>query len=177
MLYLRYFFCLPLTFSLFSLGMAQKMSTHRSIILKEGDTTVQFEIKVARLTIPARHGRAYHYYYQNKIYQTMGGYAGILLDGGYITFSSMDKRLLSQGQFLCGLKKGIWRYWHPNGVLAREERWKKGRLHGQFVEFDRKGNKSQSGRYRKGQLCGRLRTYSKSLAEEKVNSPGAFPRE
>jgi len=80
----------------------------------------------------------YHWYSLDKLGANYGGFNGYLLNGGFKKVN-FNGNLLEQGTFLNGLKNGIWKYWYTNGNLLRVEKWKKGVLDNNVIEYDRNG--------------------------------------
>lgn len=91
----------------------------------------------------------YFWFESGIIQSSFYDYAGKVLHGSYQKLTSNGYQLIEKGDFDYGIKKGHWKYWFPNGKLKKREYWKKGKLHGVYEEFDKKGIRIR-GTYRKG---------------------------
>ncbi|SDD44229.1 toxin-antitoxin system YwqK family antitoxin [Niabella drilacis] len=58
----------------------------------------------------------YTWFKSGHIYTTEGSYYGRLLHG-YFKVVDHERRLVEEGWYKRGAKKGRWRTWHPNGML------------------------------------------------------------
>ncbi|WP_300600661.1 hypothetical protein [Niabella sp.] len=78
------------------------------------DRSFLFQVTDAR---PRTHiHRFYTWFKSGHIHTTEGGYYGKLLHG-YYKVTDKERRLLEEGRFKRGAKKGVWRTWHANGRL------------------------------------------------------------
>ncbi|MBO9596032.1 MAG: hypothetical protein J7599_24225 [Niabella sp.] len=75
---------------------------------------------------PRLHGhRFYTWFKSGRIHTTEDGYYGKLLHG-YYKVVDKERRLLEEGRFKLGAKKGVWRTWHENGrlkTMTRKRLW------------------------------------------------------
>lgn len=75
----------------------------------------------------------------------------VLKDGEYLFLYPNGIPLISEN-IQSGVREGIQRLWHENGVLAAETHWHQGRMHGPFRIFDAKGQLQFSGIFKEGEL-------------------------
>jgi hypothetical protein len=146
--------------------MLQSLNTSH-ISHAHGDSIESITVMAEKTRINTLKDRYYHWYGNNQIKATIGGYGGRLLNGEYKLFNR-DKDLLTQGTYKCGLKKGEWIYWYSNGTIARAERWKKGIRAGEFVEYYQDGSVKTTGRYKEGFLHGKVYHYTPEGGREAV---------
>ena len=71
----------------------------------------------------------------------------MLLDEQFDKFY-LDNQLAEKGRFRKGKKVGIWKTWHPNGVLSSQSEWAGGQKNGYFYSYNDKGNPVEKGLYR-----------------------------
>lgn len=102
--------------------------------------------------------KKYHWYSNNQIKITQGGYSGKLLHGNYSDFY-FNNNLKEQGHFDMGLKTGEWNSWTVQGTLAEKMNFKEGILDGDFYKYNGLGVLSESGKYKNGNLHGKLTRY------------------
>jgi antitoxin component YwqK of YwqJK toxin-antitoxin module len=131
------------------------------------DSIESITVMAEKTRINTLKDRYYHWYGNNQIKATIGGYGGRLLNGDYKLFNR-EKDLLAQGEFKCGLKTGEWIYWYTNGTIARAERWKKGIRAGEFVEYYQDGAIKSTGSYKQGLLHGKVYQYNPDGGREAV---------
>lgn len=135
-------------------GMGLRVTVHT-------DTTVtETQVMSGRKKIRIAESVLYHWYSSNHIHMTRGGFGGKLLHGKYARFQYPGKGLLEQGEFWKGQKNGCWKSWYVNGEMKQSVRWKNGRMHGHFYEYDNAGGIIREGRYRKNKLHGSLKTHN-----------------
>jgi hypothetical protein len=94
--------------------------------------------------------KTYYWFKSREVHFSQGGAGGSLLHGemkGYYP----TRQLSYQGSFDEGLKTGTWKFWHPNGMLSRIERWKDGSLNGRVAVYDSTGTLVSETRYLKGE--------------------------
>jgi len=72
--------------------------------------------------------RRYTWFDKGAIGNTQGGYSGKLLHGVYTSWYLPSKQLKEKGEYVYGLKEGIWLYWAESGQIRETENWKKGVL-------------------------------------------------
>ncbi|MCF3107867.1 hypothetical protein LL912_03660 [Niabella sp. CC-SYL272] len=116
------------------------------------DRSFLFQVTDARPRLHTRH--FYTWFKSGHIYTTEGGYYGKLLHG-YYKVVDKERRLLEEGRFKRGEKKGRWRTWHTNGrlrSLTRKRFWD-GALH--INTFDPEGRRTKKGYEKDNRFTGR----------------------
>ena len=93
----------------------------------------------------------YSWYHRNAVYQTQGNYSGSLLHGEYTAYYK-GNILQSKGEFIWGIKDGIWLYWRKDSSLEKKEIWKKGLLEDKVTLYDHQGRDSLYIPYHKGKV-------------------------
>ncbi len=122
------------------------------VIASLGDQTVKAYIKPEKQQPRfIRKEVVYHYYRNGELYHTQGGFAGYLLDGEVDVFDR-EQRLVEQGQYIGGIKTGLWKEWYPNGMLKRISRWRYGLRNGKQENYNEAGEKTSIAYFRKGKL-------------------------
>lgn len=124
---------------------------HRSIVLTTKDVIIQCVVNSKKKVKPMI-DRQYHWYGNDKINITQGGYSHFLLDGAYTEFYYPDRLLLCKGSFSSGLKTGRWLYWHKNGKLIESVNWQKGRISGTRKIYNENGTMLHCYHYKKSVL-------------------------
>lgn len=81
--------------------------------------------------------------------------------GEFVTFSNKDFQITEIGKYKRGEKDGVWQAYHPGGrIIAVENEYKNGKLHGTSRQFDRKGKIIQLSTYKNGLLHGPMKFYN-----------------
>ena len=111
--------------------------------------TYKEECSLTTAKIIPKLNRVYYWYKANTLHHSRGDFGGELLHGTYKRFF-ITNELEIKGEFINGLKEGIWKTWHKNGQLRKIERWKNGLLIGKYKEFNNKGELVLAGKYSKG---------------------------
>ncbi|MBN1953394.1 MAG: hypothetical protein JW801_19470 [Bacteroidales bacterium] len=151
----KHFLFISLIYILFSIE-ARSQSydwspLNREIVITAGDSTVNAYVSIMTSASPKlKDNLVYHWYDQDMVRTNMGGYSGVLLDGGYTVYDK-DDNLITQGNFKKGLQDGLWKFWNPDGQLKKILTYKKGVLHGEYKIWDSQGTIVESGRYRHGE--------------------------
>ena len=102
--------------------------------------------------------RIYHSYTRDRLIETQGSHLGRLLHGEYQKFQEADMQLIEEGSFHYGLQDGDWKHWE-GGILRKMESWQYGQRHGDYSLFDERGQLIEQGRYREGELHGKVHSY------------------
>jgi len=139
---MRYLFSLILVMFFFGVNAQKKdfyIPIYRDIIVVKdtGSCKLQVKVKIEKKVKP-KNGVTYFWYANDKVHSTEAGFDGILLDGTYREFDK-NENLTLQGEFIKGLKTGVWKKWYPNGKLKEEANWKDGKLKGRQLFYDEKG--------------------------------------
>lgn len=164
--------CFSVFFSLFitSVTCAQDkpvMAALNRVTLNYSDTVYQFYAEKVPKKIKFRADKSYHWYVKDTILITQYGYDGKLLNGKFNIFYP-NKNLMEQGQFKYGLKTGLWKSWHPSGLLKQTVNWADGLRHGSFEEFDPSGRKIRSGTYKNNLFTGQIIIYLQGGTPQQV---------
>jgi hypothetical protein len=138
----------------------------------------------------------YFWFKGGLIHETQGGIAGDLLNDKFIKMYHSNQ-LAEQGKFKNGLRIGVWKTWHQNGVLATDQNWDNGLRSGIYCSYDSTGNLIEKGRfianyktgkwiniekldtitYKKGKIVVKTQTFTKSekyrIKQEKINLENA----
>ena len=69
------------------------------------------------------------------------------------------------GEFVNGLREGLWTTWHENGTLELEAHYRAGQWHGTVAEYDGEGRPLSTGTYVDGTLEGMHTTFFPSGAK------------
>jgi len=110
--------------------------------------------------------RFYHWYSNNSIHASEGGFDGKLLHGIYIV-SYPTNKLKEKGAYENGLKTGEWKKWYPNGVIRETSKWTKGQKDGKYCLFSSGGQKVLEAEYKAGKLHGEVITYQDGIIKNK----------
>lgn len=133
-----------------------------------GDSVVNFHVQLGGDTdIETIPDRRYHWFHQGRLHQSVGGFAGKLLNGSFERFDRTGA-LREKGEFRQGLKIGVWQVWHGNGNLAGRYQWRRGARQGHFEEYSLQGRLLQEGRYKADALHGAVRVYTADGSVEKL---------
>jgi hypothetical protein len=110
----------------------------RNISVVIDSVRIYADISLKPFTDELKNDRQYYWYSSDLIAANYGGFNGNLLNG---TFKKVNLTgiLLEKGTFSNGLKNGIWKYWYANGNLKRVEKWNKGVVNGNILEYDKDG--------------------------------------
>lgn len=118
----------------------EKETRHlRKVELKNNDSSVVATYLISKQNINPAPKVYYYWFENNSIFYNQSGISGFLLHSEY-TVKDSKGRMIVKGQFEMGLKTGIWKYWHPNGVLKKAEKFEKGMLVKILEEYDSAGN-------------------------------------
>jgi len=107
----------------------------------------------------------YYWFTSGKISMTQGGYSGKLLNGTFEEYFE-NKNLSRKGEFINGLKEGLWKEWYFNGISQNSFFYSKGTRSGRYTLFDTTGNLAATGFYKNGQLSGTQNTYSQGKLKD-----------
>ncbi len=132
------------------------MSFYNDYLHKRYIRTQQYDIHFyiytkERITEKGRH---YFWFRSGQINNSYSSAGGAVLHDKYTKYYASNN-LAQKGQFIYGLKTGLWKSWHPNGNYYKEVSYKGGRKSGAYLEFDTKGQLLISGHYRGGQKAGK----------------------
>ncbi|WP_299553165.1 hypothetical protein [Seonamhaeicola sp.] len=92
--------------------------------------------------------KMYYWYRSGKIHQSVSNVGGFLLHKNYTKYYKSNQ-LAEQGEFVHGLKHGVWKTWHKNGLVKTKTYWEHGYREWHFTAYDSFGNITLQGNYRK----------------------------
>lgn len=121
-------------------------------IKRISDKNFRYEFYTTDKKIKPRTAKTYYWFKGGLIHEAHGGIAGDLLDDKF-TKMYHSNQLAEQGQFKEGLRVGLWKTWHPNGVLATTLSYSKGLRSGKYFRYDENGNLIENGKF-----CSDLKT-------------------
>lgn len=136
-----------------SFGQFQKQFETRPIIVSYNDSVVHANIITENVSVQPHENLYYYWYFADRININQGGYHGNLLHGPYYVFDE-NKRMITQGAFLKGLKSGIWKSWYPDGHLRSVIPWKGGMIDGKTIFYNPNGSVYETAEYHSGLLDG-----------------------
>ena len=111
--------------------------------------TYKEECSLTAAKIVPKINKTYYWFKANAIHHSKGDFGGELLNGSYKRYY-ITNELEIKGEFVNGLKKGLWKAWYKNGQLRKIEHWKNGLLVGSYQEFDATGKLTLKGKYNNG---------------------------
>lgn len=110
------------------------------------DTAFRYEFYVTTKEPEIRAGRMYYWFRAGAIHNSENGVSGQLLNDVFEKFY-LNNQLAEKGEFRKGLKVGLWKTWHTNGVLESIQYWNEGRKKGTYYQYSNKGEIIEKGRY------------------------------
>ena len=144
-----------------------EMAALNRVTINHGDTLYQFYA----VKIPQKkkfdEEKTYYWFVKDTILVTQSGHDGKLLHGKFHVFYP-NKNLMEEGQFKYGLKTGLWKSWHPNGLLRQTVNWMNGSINGNFEEFDQTGRKIRSGSYKNNLFTGHVMVYLQNGGSQRI---------
>lgn len=137
---MRYIICLIIFFAA-STAISQKIEDYSlKHSMKQDGLSMQFTV-----LDPDKKGishydihKTYYWFKAQKVMGTQGGSAGQLLHGAFESFYA-NKQLCAKGNYLRGLKNGMWFYWREDGTLIKTENWKNGTQSGEQIDYNSNG--------------------------------------
>ena len=96
----------------------------------------------------------YYWFKGGAIHSSEEGIAGELLNDEFDKFY-LNNQLAERGKFNNGKKVGLWRTWHPNGMVATEQEWAGGQKNGNFKGYNDRGELITKGLFRADKRQGR----------------------
>ncbi|HAF28410.1 MAG TPA: hypothetical protein DCG75_05115 [Bacteroidales bacterium] len=109
---------------LFAQDYSAKYNT-RTIVLNYPDSVVKVKVLNTEEDFKIKDDLNYYWYNNNMIGYNKGGVNGKPLHGTY-TVCNIEGALITQGEFLHGLKEGKWKSWYISGELKTIENYKNG---------------------------------------------------
>jgi antitoxin component YwqK of YwqJK toxin-antitoxin module len=123
------------------------------------DADFKYEFYTTDKSPGIKDGRQYYWFKGGAIHNSQSGVAGELLHDRFTKFYR-GNQMAEQGSFNNGLKNGIWKSWHRNGMLQSEEYWKQGLKAGLSNVYDVEGKLLEKGRYKNSKKHGRWINYT-----------------
>jgi hypothetical protein len=123
-------------------------------IKRISDKEYRYEFYTTAKKIKPNTAKTYFWFKGGLIHEAQGGIAGDLLDDKF-TKMYHTNQLAEQGQFKEGLRVGLWKTWHPNGVLATTLAYSKGLRCGKYFRYDENGNLIENGAFRSNLKSGK----------------------
>ena len=103
--------------------------------------------------------KMYYWFKSGQIHQSLSTIGGYVLHGNFVKYYRSNQ-LAEKGNFSHGLKTGIWRSWHENGLIKEQEIWKNGYKQGNYYNYNSKGELILAGSYRRNKKIGRWINYT-----------------
>ncbi|MEP6931848.1 MAG: hypothetical protein ABI850_17635 [Flavobacterium sp.] len=129
-------------------------------IKRISDANFRYEFYTTDKKIKIKDHKVYFWFKGGAIHSAESGIAGTLLDDKFVKMYHSNQ-LAEQGQFKEGLKVGLWKSWHTNGIIESTLNWKKGLQSGYYLRYDEKGVLAESGKYSKGLKTGKWIDFEK----------------
>lgn len=123
-------------------------------IKRISDKEYRYEFYTTSKKIKPNTAKTYFWFKGGLIHEAQGGIAGDLLDDKF-TKMYHTNQLAEQGLFKEGLRVGLWKTWHPNGVLATTLTYRKGLRCGKYFRYDENGNLIENGAFRSNLKTGK----------------------
>ncbi|QOG02172.1 toxin-antitoxin system YwqK family antitoxin [Flavobacterium sp. MDT1-60] len=130
-------------------------------IKRISDKDFRYEFYTTDKKVKPKTAKTYYWFKGGLIHEAQGGIAGDLLDDKF-TKMYHSNQLAEQGQFKEGLRVGLWKTWHSNGVLATTLSYCKGLRSGKYFRYDENGNLVENGKF-----CSDLKTGKWTNVESK----------
>ncbi len=132
-----------------------------NITVNYPDYTVKTQMLKTPKKISAQAEQTYHWYTNQTIMETKGGFDGKLLHGYYRSFY-LSNQLFESGEFKYGVKTGTWKNWYPDGKLKEQIQWKNGQKNGAYFLYNSDGSLVGEGRFKNDVLTSKFKTYDKN---------------
>ncbi|MGJ7030929.1 hypothetical protein [Niabella hirudinis] len=111
---MKVYFIIFITLFILSIPDAHSQYYNGQVRIDSLDRSYIFQVTDVKPDLHSWH--FYTWFKSGRIHTTEGGYYGKLLHG-YYKVVDKERRLLEEGRFKRGEKKGRWRTWHTNGRL------------------------------------------------------------
>ncbi len=136
-----------LTISLYIILAVSSVSFSDPYTVKRiSDVNFRYEFYTTNKNVKPRINKTYYWFKGGAIHNAQSGIAGELLHDKFVKMYNSNQ-LAEQGQFKKGLKIGLWRTWHPNGIVETNQNWNSGLKSGMFYKYDENGNLIEKGSY------------------------------
>lgn len=111
------------------------------------DKQFKYEFYTTDKKVRAKSNVVYYWFKGGAIHTSEEGIAGELLNEEFDKYY-LNNQLAEKGVFRNGKKVGLWKTWHPNGMLATEQEWAGGQKNGNFIAYNENGDCIEKGMYR-----------------------------
>lgn len=118
-------------------------------IKRISDKDFRYEFYTTDKKIKTKSDKIYYWFKGGLIHNAQAGIAGELLNEKF-TKMYHSNQLAEQGYFKNGLKNGLWKTWHKNGMIETTQKWSNGVRTGKFYHFNEDGLTIQKGKYKRG---------------------------
>lgn len=116
------------------------------MIKRISDKNFRYEFYTTDKKIDPKTTKTYSWFKGGLIHEAQGGIGGDLLHDKF-TKMYLNNQLAEQGEFKNGLRVGLWKTWHQNGVLATTQIWSGGLRCGKYFRYDENGNLVENGKF------------------------------
>ncbi len=117
------------------------------------DTRYRYEFYVTSNEPDVRKDRTYYWFKGGTIHTSENGISGELLHDKFEKFY-LNNQLAEKGEFSRGLKVGMWKTWHANGVLESTQYWNEGKRRGMYYHYSDEAILIEKGSYYTGKKQG-----------------------
>lgn len=117
-------------------------------IKRISDNDFRYEFYTTSKKIKPEANKMYYWFKGGLIHCAQSGVAGDLLNDKF-TKMYHSNQLAEQGEFRNGLKIGLWKTWHPNGIVKTSVYWRNGLKTGIFYSYDENGAMIEHGNYKR----------------------------
>ncbi len=118
------------------------------------DTEYRYEFYTTQKEVSSKQDRLYYWFKGGAIHSSEYGVSGELLDGEFEKFY-LSNQLAEKGVFKKGLKDGLWKTWHKNGMISTEIYFSSGQKNGTFYGYDENGKLTEKGKFKKNKKHGK----------------------
>lgn len=115
-------------------------------IKRISDANFRYEFFTTDKKVKVKDNKIYFWFKGGTIHNAQSGIAGALLDDKFVKMYH-NNQLAEQGQFDEGLKVGLWKTWHANGIIESTQKWKKGIKCGEYFRYNSNGDLVETGKY------------------------------
>lgn len=116
-------------------------------IKRISDANFRYEFYTTDKKVSPKNHKIYYWFKGGAIHSAQGGVIGMLLHGDF-TKMYHSNQLAEQGSFDNGLKVGLWKSWHPNGVIHVTQKWANGLKSGEYHLYDENGLELERGKFK-----------------------------
>lgn len=129
-------------------------------IKRISDANFRYEFYTTGKKTKPKDDKIYYWFKGGLIHNTQSGMAGELLQDKFVKMYHSNQ-LAEQGTFKKGLKIGLWKTWHTNGMIETTQKWNNGLQYGSFFRYNENGLIVQKGNFKYGKKHGTWIDYIK----------------